>query len=123
MNSNNMNNDNNKMYHKTMVQRRRYNKPTWLWWLQIEVEKLGYRIQNGGIVNNFMAPKLHDRRFHEMFGCSSIVYVLLLLLFESFIIYLLQHKTNSYTILLSIFFLSFISQTKINFENCKINDI
>ena len=40
-----------------------------------EVEKLGYRIQNGGIVNNFMAPKLHDRRFHEMFGCSSIVCV------------------------------------------------
>ena len=24
-------------------------------------------------MNPFMAPRLHDRRFHEMFGCSSIV--------------------------------------------------
>ena len=30
-------------------------------------------IRRGGIVNAFMAPRLHDRRFREMFGCSSIV--------------------------------------------------
>ena len=51
--------------------------------------------------------------------------MLLLLLFESFIFYLLQlqHETNSYTILLPVSFISFVSQTKINFENRKINDI
>ena len=35
------NNINNKMYHKTMVQRQRYNKSTWLVMVAAEVEKLG----------------------------------------------------------------------------------
>ena len=150
-----------------------------------EVEKLGYMIPNGGIVNHLMAPKLHDRRFHEMFGCSSFICAIawmlilegfnsycaivgnkslilagmlervvmrnILILFVvvfrktlgtvgqncryvcccycclnllSFIYYNYNTKQiNSYTILLPVSFISFVSQTKINFENCKINDI
>ena len=38
-----------------------------------DFEKLGFRIRRGGIVSHVMAPRLHDRRFREMFGCSSIV--------------------------------------------------
>ena len=38
-----------------------------------DFEKLGFKIRRDGIVSHFMAPRLHDRRFREMFGCSSIV--------------------------------------------------
>ena len=55
-----------------MVRRRRYADAT-VAMVAEAFEKLGYRIRRGGIVNHFTAPKLHDRRFREMFGCSSIV--------------------------------------------------
>ena len=38
-----------------------------------DFDKLGFKIRRGGIVSHFTAPRLHDRRFREMFGCSSIV--------------------------------------------------
>ena len=55
-----------------MVQRRRYADAT-VAMVAEAFEKLGYRIRRGGIMNNSTAPKLPDRRFREMFGCSSIV--------------------------------------------------
>ena len=55
-----------------MVRRRRYNEVT-VARVAEDFEKLGFRIRRGGIVSHFMAPRLLDRRFREMFGCSSIV--------------------------------------------------
>ena len=55
-----------------MVRRRRYDEAT-VARVAEDFEKLGFRIRRDGIVSHFMAPRLHDRRFREMFGCSSIV--------------------------------------------------
>ena len=38
------------------------------------------------------------------------------------VVILFADETNSYTIPVPVFFLSFISQLKIDFKNCKIND-
>ena len=68
-NTNSTEHNNNKI---KMVRRRRYADAT-VARVAEDFEKLGFRIRRGGIVSHFMAPRLHDRRFREMFGCSSIV--------------------------------------------------
>ena len=55
-----------------MVRRRRF-RPGIVATVVRQFEQIGYRIRDGGYIYDETAPRLGNRRFREMFGCSSTV--------------------------------------------------